>query len=328
MFGWQAAGRFSDSEEEYEKWHEKAWQKELADSDDSNDSDESLPEPPSKRRKTEDRFKYNPDDNDDDDKERDCKYKVLDYELAGTTLKIRNCSWRIDGFEGTDVVEKKAGSIRSDLYVSGPSNAFQFYLIMHNQVTEDDTQYGVYACVLSNTKGKLHFESMILDHKGGKSLLDKKKSECPKKTGLHFLGYLSKERIIEDDYYNCSYLGEGHLDLAFKVDVDYKNLDEVTYLEKLFEKNSVKDIEVIVKGKKFPANKKILSQSSETFAKLLQKNKKIEINDIDPNVMKSILHYIHTRKVPKLFNYASKISAAAEKYKLKDLKAMCNKIQN
>lgn len=325
-------GRFSDSDEEYENWHTRQMEKEqrsFYDSDASDESEESMPnEPPSKRRKKEKRFKYG-DENDD---EEDCEYEVLDYELEGTKLKIRNCSWRIDGFEGTDVVEKKGGFIRSNLYVSGPCNLFQFYLIMFSQVTEDDTQYGVYSCVLSNIRSnaKVFYESVIFDYKNRKSLLDKKNSECPKKPGLRFLGYLSKEEIINDDYNNARYLEDGDLNLAFKVDVEYKSLDEVRYLEKLFDQNQVKDVVVEVKGQKLPANRKILSQESETFAKLFQKNKsnKIEINDIDPEVMKSLLSYMHARKIPNLFTYADELSAAAHKYKLKDLKTMCKKLQS
>lgn len=322
-------GRFTDSSEENEAYHEREREKLYFDSDEFDKSSrEPSPIPLWERQKTEKRFKYN-DESDDD---REYEYNILRYELDGTRLKIRDCFWEIEGFEGTDVVEKKGGFIRSHLFVTGPCNTFQFFLEMHNQITENDTQYGVYACTVNNVRSnaKIHYESMILDHKNRKCLLDKENSGCPKKSGLRFLGYLSKERIIEDDYYNCSYIGEGELKLRFKIDVEYNTsyISEINYLEKLLDENKNYDVELVVKGKKFLASRKILEHERDVFEKLFteKKSKIIEINDIDPEVMHSLLHYLHTKKVLNLFCLADKLLLAARKYNLKDLIAICKKV--
>ncbi|OXU22401.1 hypothetical protein TSAR_010981, partial [Trichomalopsis sarcophagae] len=71
-----------------------------------------------------------------------------------------------------------------------------------------------------------------------------------------------------------------------------------------------------------------LKERSATFAKLLDKDKKaskLEIKDVDPDIMKQILLFICTCYVTKLFTYAKELSAAADKFKLKDLKIMCKK---
>lgn len=326
-----SSGRFTDSSEEMDEYAERERERALRDSDESDDfsGSEDLRKPSWERQTTEKRFKY--EDKNVDERESD--YTVLSYELEETRLKIRYCHWTIRGFEGTDVVEKKNGSIKSDLYVSGPCNTFQFYFTMHRQITEDDTQYGLYVCELNTVRSnsKTYYQSLILDHRVRKTTLDERDAVCPEKPGLHFLGYLSKAKIIDDDYYNACYLGEGDLELQFKIDVEYNTsyIEEIRNLQTLLNQSQVKDVILNVAGRKFPANKNILSIESDVFEKLFEESKgeKIEITDIEPEVMESLLHYLHTRIVPKLLTHADKIAAAAHKYNLKDIIVMCKKAQ-
>ncbi|OXU22399.1 hypothetical protein TSAR_010979 [Trichomalopsis sarcophagae] len=64
---------------------------------------------------------------------------------------------------------------------------------------------------------------------------------------------------------------------------------------------------------------------------LLNKKKKItklQIKDVDSDIMKQLLLFMYTGYVSKLFTYADELLAAAEKYQLEDLKAMCQKVKD
>ena len=52
-------------------------------------------------------------------------------------------------------------------------------------------------------------------------------------------------------------------------------------------------------------------------------NNQVEIDDIDPAVLKEMLVYLYTNQVPKMDEMASNLLYAAEKYQLDHLKALC-----
>lgn len=318
----QRNSRFSDSDVD-------SCDDELFGGGSSKKTSRKLKSPPSKKRKIM-KLKYNNEESDEELEER--QYEKLSYELQGSKLKVRNCDWYISDFTQTDLVEKENGFIRSHVFVAGPYNEFQFYFVWHKHVTDEDKiEYGLYVCVLSNLKSStVYYQCRILNHKQRKCILDKKDSKSPRKNGLRLLACICKDKLLDDEYNKYSFLEDDDcLRLCFKIDVEFKSLESHQYLEKLFDENKVKDVTLVVKGKKFPANKKILATESETFAKLFEKykTKEIEINDLDPEIMKLMLVYVYTRKVPKLFTHAEKLSKAANKYKLKDLKLMCKKAQ-
>lgn len=89
------------------------------------------------------------------------------------------------------------------------------------------------------------------------------------------------------------------------------------------------DFTLVVRGKEFPAYKGILAARSEVFAAMLrhnmdeQKQNRIIIDDIDPEVFREALYFIYTDRAPKLDEMAPELLEVAEKYALQELKAMC-----
>ena len=50
---------------------------------------------------------------------------------------------------------------------------------------------------------------------------------------------------------------------------------------------------------------------------------RIEVNDVEPDVMADMLRFIYTDKAPNLETMAAELLAAADKYALERLKVMC-----
>ena len=121
----------------------------------------------------------------------------------------------------------------------------------------------------------------------------------------------------------------GYIPISFKINVTSATAYPFAHLEKLLNDNTEKDVILVIKGKdSFPDNKKILSDRSATFAKILKNSdvEKIEISDVNPETMKQLLLFIHTNKISKLFSLKNELLAAAKIYKLKEMETMCKKL--
>lgn len=97
----------------------------------------------------------------------------------------------------------------------------------------------------------------------------------------------------------------------------------------LFESKKFSDVTLNVSGKEFHAHKAILAARSPVFSAMfehdMEENKKnrVEITDVDADVLKEMLRFIYTGRASNLENMADELLAAADKYALERLKVMC-----
>lgn len=97
----------------------------------------------------------------------------------------------------------------------------------------------------------------------------------------------------------------------------------------LFESQKFSDVILSVKGKEFYAHKAILAARSPVFAAMFEhdmeekKQNRVDITDMDAEVLKEMLRFIYTGKAPNLENMSDELLAAADKYVLERLKVMC-----
>lgn len=285
--------------------------------------------PSRKRAKLE--MKYCNSDNDSEEEQHEYDTWSCSFTDKRSSIKI-DCDWKIDGFPDPSIHNKKNFFMQSRLFAAGTCNQFQFYFIMEKMVDDKDTHWGVYVNIISNVRSEasVKIKSYIVNHKNNSVFLNKpKEAQFPRKTGYRFLGSINKDRFIDDDYNQCSYMGEGELTFRFRIEVNYKSSHISNELEQLFSQKREKDVTLVVKGTKFKANKKILAERSGTFAKLLGKEKvsKLKIDDVEPDIMKQLLIFIYTNLAPKILSSNKKLLAAADKYKVKDLQVMCKKVK-
>lgn len=100
-------------------------------------------------------------------------------------------------------------------------------------------------------------------------------------------------------------------------------------LSALWERSAFSDVTLCVNGREFKAHTAILAARSPVFNAMFEhemeekKHGRVEITDVDHEVMKEILRFIYTGKAPNLEKMADDLLAAADKYALDRLKVMC-----
>lgn len=100
-------------------------------------------------------------------------------------------------------------------------------------------------------------------------------------------------------------------------------------LGQLFERSLFSDITLNVGDRQFPVHKAVLAARSMVFNAMFEhemeerKLNKVDIMDVDHEVMYEMLRYIYTGKAPNLHKMADELLAAADKYALDRLKVMC-----
>ncbi|KAJ6225004.1 hypothetical protein RDWZM_003549 [Blomia tropicalis] len=100
-------------------------------------------------------------------------------------------------------------------------------------------------------------------------------------------------------------------------------------LSGLFESQKFSDVILCVGGKEFYVHKAILGARSPVFAAMFEhemeekKQNRVEITDMDPEVLREMLRFIYTGKAPYLDKWDAELLAAADKYDLERLKVMC-----
>ena len=90
-------------------------------------------------------------------------------------------------------------------------------------------------------------------------------------------------------------------------------------LSGLFESQKFSDVILCVGGKEFYVHKAILGARSPVFAAMFEhemeekKQNRVEITDMDPEVLREMLRFIYTGKAPYLDKWDAELLAAADK---------------
>ncbi|CAI2342949.1 unnamed protein product [Caenorhabditis sp. 36 PRJEB53466] len=97
-------------------------------------------------------------------------------------------------------------------------------------------------------------------------------------------------------------------------------------LENLFRSGKHADFTLIVDGRELKAHRAILSARSPVFAAMMEphtaesQNSRVVLEDMDYNVIQSLLHYIYTGSCPNMGHHALDVLAAADRFALPGLK--------
>ena len=97
----------------------------------------------------------------------------------------------------------------------------------------------------------------------------------------------------------------------------------------LFESSSFADVTLSCNGREFACHKAVLTSRSNVFSAMFEhdmeesKHGRVEVKDVDPDVMAEMLRFIYMGRAPNLDSMAAELLAAADKYALDRLKVMC-----
>jgi len=100
-------------------------------------------------------------------------------------------------------------------------------------------------------------------------------------------------------------------------------------LGNLFENAQFADVQLSCGGREFQCHKAFLAARSQVFQAMFEhdmeekKNSRVEVKDVDPDVMAEMLRFIYTGRTAALDQMAAELLAAADKYALERLKVMC-----
>lgn len=101
-------------------------------------------------------------------------------------------------------------------------------------------------------------------------------------------------------------------------------------LRGLFNEPKFSDVTIIVGAERFQTHKSILAARSPVFAAMFEhnemeenRNNEVKIEDMEAVVVRGMLEFIYTNKVGNLTLLAIELRGAAEKYEIKQLKAVC-----
>ncbi|VDN28784.1 unnamed protein product [Gongylonema pulchrum] len=100
-------------------------------------------------------------------------------------------------------------------------------------------------------------------------------------------------------------------------------------MSNLFEKHCFSDCLLVTGSKEFHVHKAILATRSPVFAACFEhqmsesQSDRVDIDDVEPEVMKEMLRFMYTGTAPNLDRMADTLLAAADKYQLDRLKVMC-----
>lgn len=97
----------------------------------------------------------------------------------------------------------------------------------------------------------------------------------------------------------------------------------------LFESSQFADVTLSCQGREYKCHKALLCARSQVFAAMFEhdmeesKHNRVDITDVDPDVMGDMLRFVYTGKASQLETMAADLLAAADKYALERLKVMC-----
>lgn len=100
-------------------------------------------------------------------------------------------------------------------------------------------------------------------------------------------------------------------------------------LERSFRTEDFADVKVICGDRVFKCHQFMLAARSPVFRAMFQNDmteassKKVEIKDLSPDVVEDMLLFIYSGNTPNLSQAPGELLAAAEKYQLDQLKALC-----
>ncbi|XP_065205305.1 speckle-type POZ protein B-like isoform X16 [Planococcus citri] len=260
--------------------------------------------------------------------------------------------WTIEDF---DFHEAKGKALDSPAFSSVTNNRVKWSLQLKPNGSTDEKNYiGLYVRLKedgsseTNKKIFVKITFSVLNSNGHEEF----KINCSIKDFSDFdtnkLGWGKPNCLKKDTKFRNKLLSNNALtircvvkfsDMEDDVSISHRNICNIEVPEcdvseniaSLFENPQLTDVVLSVNGKDYPAHKIILAARSPVFQAMFKYKTKenelnrIDIEDMNEEVIGEMLKYIYTGRCANLENLAGELLAAADKYDLNRLKMMCAK---
>ncbi|XP_064396844.1 speckle-type POZ protein-like A isoform X2 [Halichondria panicea] len=264
-----------------------------------------------------------------------------------THLKVHKFSylWTIDNFS---FCKEEIGEVlKSSTFSTGPDDSLKWCLRVNPRGLDDESRdyISLYLVLVSGTKAEVRakFKFSILNkHKEERKAMESQRAyRFVQGKDWGFKKFIRRDFLFED---GNGLLPDDRLTIYCEVSVVADALtvtgsihdlpivpecDLSKHLGELMASGSLSDVTLVIGEKEFKAHKAILAARSPVFGAMFQHSmeeslkNRVEIQDLDPEVLQEILTYIYTGKAPNLSKTADALLSAADKYNLERLKLMC-----
>lgn len=209
----------------------------------------------------------------------------------------------------------------------------KFIKLIFCRTLEDRREFHYYTTNAKTNRDTLGFDKFIkrdelLDPENGLLLDNKLTIYCEASDILYFafrlinihifqISYISDTKSVSDTNDRIKLMESVTENQALE---DYGNL---------LKSGKLSDVILSVNGKDLFAHKAILASRAGYFAAMFEhetkekKENKVDITDVDAEVLTEMLTFIYTGKVPSMDKYAIELLAVADKYQLDSLKTIC-----
>ncbi|XP_058788595.1 speckle-type POZ protein B-like isoform X2 [Phymastichus coffea] len=259
-----------------------------------------------------------------------------------------NFTWTINNFSFCN--EKPGEALESTIFSSSMNSALkwrlQFYPSGNNQENKDYVSLFLHLVTCDKPTIKVDFKFCVID-KDGREVNERKTSEKwqffqGRQSG--FPKFIKKDHVLDP---SNGILPQDKLRIVCTIRSATGKVDRIS-LDSMFpqspnllnqlsedwtqalEEQSFSDVTLeSCDGIKLAAHKVVLAARSPVFAAMFEHDMRerhdsnVLIHDIEPDILKSMLRFIYTSRVEDLHCQAARLLAAADKYALDGLKAIC-----
>jgi len=159
--------------------------------------------------------------------------------------------------------------------------------------------------------------------------------------GYGFCSLLTNDLLLAN---RNDYLPDGNLNIQCKFVIihtssvivkDLEGVDEekddlCKSMEKLLDDDTLADFEIVSGSEVFPCHKSILANQSDVFATVMNsssweenKNNQYPIDGHDPKIVKQMIHFIYTNRLPDGVKCSPQLLLIADRFRLKGLIQFC-----
>lgn len=265
-----------------------------------------------------------------------------------TQVKVTKFSyvWTISNFSFCR--EEVGETLKSSTFSAGTNDKLKWCLRVNPKGLDEESKdyLSLYLLLISCYKNEVRakFKFSILNSKGEetKAMESQRAYKFVQGKDWGFKKFIRRDFLLDEAN---GLLPEDNLTLFSEVSVvaDSINISGQTSVNRfkipecqlaenmntLFENPSFPDVTLVCGNREFKMHKAILAARSVVFNAMFESNmvegisNKVQIDDVEPDVMAEILRFIYTGKTSSIDKMSDLLLAAADKYALDRLKSLC-----
>ncbi|XP_011299511.1 speckle-type POZ protein-like [Fopius arisanus] len=266
--------------------------------------------------------------------------------ILGTDMKRLKEAWEWTIEDFSQLTEEPGESIQSSLFATGADNKDKWYLDLYpsGRDRECSEYFSLYLMLKTtrNTEVQLHLQLSIVKA-GTKEKIGMKGAQRKFRSGMSvgWRHFIKRNHVLSNA---GDLLTNDELRISCEFDYEIKsgeNCSEITSRDSqvvkdlwlCFEQSKFTDCSITVETKIFHTHKMILAARSPILCQMIDESKEkkelvkvpvhLQLEGISAEILRRMLQFIYTGGVKNIEVMTDELMAAADKFSLIELKAMC-----